>query len=391
MSTTLKSVFPRPPARTTTPASRAKKARPGMKAPTRDNITAATDLDLNAKACQETRVSNGTTAPWPGNLHMVPNATARCALFGCARRTAAKGTVYGERTLRETDEGVLKYIGPDLDQNDAVIWQLALAWCRASGKPIGQEVDFVFNDWCRVLERSESSGHVNDVIMKSLERLASGTLKYETKVSVDVFHLIAAAGRNKTTGKGYVQIDHRAAAWLGADTSELDLHRKVKLKSNLASWMHDHFSTSSTPYPMNLSTLRDLSGTNQDLALRMFRIRVLDAIDELQKCDPPLFTAETRVEKKDNGDYSLIVVKATNSRIVPMKRTEQAAPVAQAEPMKLVAQPAPVAEPKAQSATVLPMTHKAATKNVRLNAYGEVETRSAAEIQAASQRARVAL
>ncbi len=390
MSTTRKSVFPLPSARTTTPAARAKKARPGMKAPTRANITPANDLNLNAKACQEAKATKVATAPWPGNLHMVPNATARCALFGCARRTAAKGTVYGERILRATDEGVLKYIGPDLDQNDAVIWQLALAWCRASGQPIGQEVDFVFNDWCRVLERSESSGHVNDVIMKSLGRLASGTLKHETKVSEDVFHLIAAAGRNKTTGKGYVQIDHRAAAWLGADTSELDLHRKVKLKSNLASWMHDHFSTSSTPYPMNLSTLRDLSGTNQDLPLRMFRIRVLDAIDELQKCDPPLFTEETRVEKKDNGDYSLIVVKATNSRIVPLKRAEQVAPVGTAEPVTIDVPPAPVSAP-VQTAADPTMERAATPKRTRLNAYGEVETRSAAEIQAAHQRSRVAL
>jgi hypothetical protein len=391
-TTNLQSAFPHPSARTITPAARAKKkVRPGMRAPTRVNITPVDDLAIDAKACQEpTKAAEGTTAPWPGNLHMVPNATARSALFGCARRMAATGTVYRERVLHSTDDHVLKYLGPDLDQNDAEVWQLALAWCRDSGKPMGQEVDFAFNDWCRVLGRSESSGHINDIIMQSLTRLANGTVTDDTKDQEDVFHLIQGAGRNKKTGKGYVKIDHRAAKWLGSDTSELHLRRKVTLKSNIAKWMHDHFSTSSTPYPMNLSTLRDISGTSQDLPLRTFRIRVLSAIEELQQCEPPLFGPESRVEKKSNGDYSLIVVKATNSRIVPPKRLDEAAPA--------VAAPAPVVKAPSQPVVAVRADYTPASRvpqsapdRVQVNEYGEVDKRTAAEKQAARQRSRVAL
>ncbi|HDR9236638.1 TPA: hypothetical protein QDB43_000323 [Burkholderia vietnamiensis] len=383
MSTT-KSVFPVPAARTTNAAARTRQSgKLGMKATTRANITPAYDLGIDSKALQGEGFGRpaAKTAAWPGNLNMVPNAMARCALFGCARRTAGTQNVVRERVLASSDQYRVTYVGVDLDQNDCEVWELALAWCRQSGKKMGERVYFTFNDWCRILERPESHGVVNDLIIQSLERLMGAFLKIETSQEDGWVHVIDEVGRDKTTGRAYVTINHKVAPWLAADATEIDLKRKVKLKSTLAKWMHDYYSTSSSPFAMNLSTLMERSGS-ADIPMRNFRIRVVKAVEELQQCEPPLFAPETRVAKKGNGEYALFVEKETNSRIVPPKREALEAPAEVALPEQPAApqpQPVPVATPMVT------------LKKPRLNAYGELEIRSAAEIQAAHQRARVAL
>lgn len=383
MSTT-KSVFPRPAACSGNPAPRGRTSgKLGMKATTRANITPAYDLGIDPKSHQGDGAGApaGKTAAWPGNLNMVPNAMARCALFGCARRTVDTQNVVRERVLASSDQYRVTYVGVDLDQNDCEVWELALAWCRQSGKKMGERVYFTFNEWCRVLERPESHGVVNDLIIQSLERLMGAFLKIETSQEDGWVHVIDEVGRDKASGRAYVTINHKVAPWLAADATEIDLKRKVKLKSTLAKWMHDYYSTSSSPFMMNLSILMERSGS-ADIPMRNFRIRVVKAVEELQQCEAPLFAPATRVAKKENGEYALFVEKATNSRIIPPKREAVEAPVEVALPQQPAApqpQPVPVATPM-----VTP-------KKPRLNAYGELETRSAAEIQAAHQRARVAL
>lgn len=387
-----KSVFPRPTARPNAPAARPRASHKlGMKATTRPNIVPAGVLDIDPKANQEERRGEamGITAAWPGNLNMVPNAMARCALFGCARRTADTQNIVRERVLASSDQYRVTYVGVDLDQNDCEVWELALAWCRQSGKKMGERVYFTFNEWCRVLERPESHGVVNDLIIQSLERLMGAFLKVETTADEGWIHVIDEVGRDKTTGRAYVAINHKVAPWLAADATEIDLKRKVKLKSTLAKWMHDYFSTSSALYPMNLSTLMERSGS-ADVPMRNFRIRVIKAVEELQHCEPPLFGPGSGVEKKENGEYALCVVKASNSRILPTKSREQPAdqaPVARGATATVTTLPTPSQRQASQTSA----TPKPAVKNVRLNAYGEVDVRSAAEIAAAHQRSRVAL
>jgi len=326
MSTTnLTLVFPHPKARTTLPArQRPTRNKIGMKNPTRANIIPATDLGFDSRSQQvgTAVLTPGDTAPWPGNLNMVPNAMIRSALFGCTRRVGNDGQIVRERVLASSDQYRVTYRGQDLDQNDCEVWELALAWCRQSGKKIGERVFFAFNDWCRILNRPANHGTANDLIIQSLERLMGGFLKIEHSMKEDWIHVINEVGRDIATGRAYVSINPRVAPWLAVDSTEIDLRRRVTLKSDLSCWLHDYYSTSSTPYPMNLTTLMERSGSNPDIPMRNFRIRVIKAVEELQQCTPPLFAPETRVEKKQNGEYALFVVKATNSRILPVKRAE---------------------------------------------------------------------
>ncbi|MCA8448949.1 plasmid replication initiator TrfA [Burkholderia vietnamiensis] len=355
-----RSVFPRPKSGTASTSKPAKSRKPGMKAPTRANITPVDDQDLRPIASHANRFTeipaNRRTAPWPGNLDMEPNAMSRSAVFGCSRRKGTGAMMLTERILPSQSQYVVKYAGPDLDQSDSEVWQVALSWCRASGKPMGTTVWFAFNDWCRILNRSENDGHVNDGIMQSLERLGHAIVKWDSLAEKGFASLLINAGQDKKFGRGYLTLNADLVERLMWDCTELHLRRKVRLKSNLAKWMHDYFSTSSTPHPHNLTTLLDLSGTPSNTPMSNFRVRVLKAVDELKECDPPLFAPETRVAKKANGEYALFVVKATNSRILPPKRAQEpvqpvvVAPAAPALPAPVPAPAEPVVTTRKPSA-----------------------------------------
>jgi hypothetical protein len=123
--------------------------------------------------------------------------------------------------------------------------------------------------------------------------------------------------------------------------------------------MHDYFSTHSHPIPMALDRLQQLSGMAANTALRNVRIKVREAIEELQTCEPPLFAKGTVIE----GD-KLHVVKATNSLFRP---------------------PKPVAVATVPPQAVVPLADDTRDASV------ERDRRSTAEKAAARQRSRVAL
>lgn len=284
----------------------------GTKATTRNNITRVEDLDLRevaTKAQHELPSPSEECRPWPTwRLLMEPNVFSRSALFGCAERKVMVGMAYPERVLPSASNYTVMYRGPDLDQKDSEVWQAILTYCRASGLPIGAKVTFAFNDLCRVLDRSVSSGPVNDAIMDSLNRLGAVRLTWSSEVSEGFTSLITSSGRNKATGKGFVRLNCDVANMLRADCTELHLRRKVRLKSSLAKWLHDYCSTSSQTVPIqpHLSTLQTLSGSNPDLDPKEFRRNMKAAIVELQECDPPLLGPNTRIVKKSKGVYAYV-------------------------------------------------------------------------------------
>ncbi|HDR8994462.1 TPA: hypothetical protein QDB01_000339 [Burkholderia vietnamiensis] len=338
------------------PVSQSKARRAGMKDPTRSNITPATPLGIDFKSKQPSGiVASGITKPWPGNLNMIPNSVIRSSLFGCARITGKRRDLFHDRVLATSKQYNVRYHGYEHDQRDCEVWELAFATARQSGKPMGAVVHFSFNDWCRILGRPINDYRTNHEIVESLFRLKTGVFIVKYPDGIECWYQpIGNVERDTITGRATLIIDPRTLDWLTHDTTEIDLKRKASLTSSLAKWMHDFFSTSSTPRPMKLSTLQVRSGSSLTIQPSNFRNAVLDAVEGLKRCDPPLFAEETRVEeaKKKPGQRSkehyLVVVKATNSRIrPPVKKTKApAATAASSQPVASVALPSPAAEPR---------------------------------------------
>jgi hypothetical protein len=388
MSTHLRQVFPHPSAnapaagasvamRGRHPSAGRRKAPTGLKkSATRSDILAIAPIVVRSAEPMPgiVRASGRGFAPaadWPIGLPMVPNLVSRSALFSCVRTVvpneqdedAAVPRIVGvviEKRVASTSQYKVVYRGEVLNQADGEVWQVAILSARQAGAA-GLPVTFSLNEWCRVLNRRENDQRTNTAIVRSLKRLMGAFLMVENRESgEDVWvNLIERVKRDPNSGRYMISINPLIVSLFTDDVTEIDLRRKARLRSSLAKWMHDYFSTHSHPIPMALERLQDLSGMAMNTALRNVRIKVREAIEELQTCEPPLFAKGTVIE-----DDKLHVVKATNSLFRP---------------------PKPVAV-----ATVLPQAVVPLADDTR-DASVERDRRSTAEKAAARQRSRVAL
>ena len=389
MSTHLRQVFLRPganaPAAGASAATRGRQPLVGRrkasdgpkKSATRSDILAVAPIVVGSAEPMPgiVRAAGRGFAPaadWPTGLPMVPNLVSRSALFSCVRtvipsepdeEVVAAPRVVGvviEKRVASTSQYKVVYRGEVLNQADGEVWQVAILTARQAGAA-GTPVTFSLNEWCRILNRRENDQRTNSAIVRSLKRLMGAFLMVENRESgEDVWvNLIERVKRDPTSGRYMISINPLIVSLFTDDVTEIDLRRKARLRSSLAKWMHDYFSTHSHPIPIALDRLQELSGMAANTALRNVRIKVREAVEELQTCEPPLFARGTVVE----GD-KLHVVKATNSLFRPSK---------------------PVAVATVPSQAVVPQADDTR------DALAERDRRSAAEKAAARQRARVAL
>ncbi|TAM29604.1 MAG: hypothetical protein EPN59_11695 [Paraburkholderia sp.] len=384
MSAHLRQVFPRPGADApawTSAATRGRQPSVGRrkalggpkKSATRSDILAIAPIVVRSAEPMPgiVRAAGRGFAPaadWPASLPMVPNLVSRSALFSCVRTVvpdedAAASRIVGvviEKRVASTSQYKVVYRGEVLNQADGEVWQVAILTARQAGAA-GLPVTFSLNEWCRILNRRENDQRTNAAIVRSLKRLMGAFLMVENRESgEDVWvNLIERVKRDPTSGRYMISINPLIVSLFTDDVTEIDLRRKARLRSSLAKWMHDYFSTHSHPIPIALDRLQELSGMAVNTALRNVRIKVREAIEELQTCEPPLFAKGTVIE-----DDKLHVVKATNSLFRP---------------------PKPVAV-----ATVPPQAAAPLADDTR-DASVEHDRRSTAEKAAARQRSRVAL
>ncbi|PMS16546.1 hypothetical protein C0Z18_23625 [Trinickia dabaoshanensis] len=388
MSTHLRQVFPRPganvPAAGASAATRRRQLSVGRrkasdgakKSATRSDILPIAPIIVRSAEpmpgiVRATGRGFAPAADWPIGLPMVPNLVSRSALFSCVRTVvpnepdedASAPRIVGvviEKRVASTSQYKVVYRGEVLNQADGEVWQVAILTARQAGAA-GLPVTFSLNEWCRVLNRRENDQRTNTAIVRSLKRLMGAFLMVENRESgEDVWvNLIERVKRDPTSGRYMISINPLIVSLFTDDVTEIDLRRKARLRSSLAKWMHDYFSTHSHPIPMALERLQELSGMAANTALRNVRIKVREAIEELQTCEPPLFAKGTVIERD-----KLHVVKATNSLFRPPK------------PVVVATVP-----PKA----VMPLADDIS------DALAERDRRSTAEKAAARQRSRVAL
>lgn len=316
------SVFHRPVAK----VSPAPAERPTAKGGTRARAVAVTPIEATGQASTALVRSERSdpVVEWPSVQQSLPNVISRSALFTCTRPekpikndvSAADEyaprvvNVVVERRIPSMPQYKVMYRGEILNQADAEVWQMALLDAHNAGK-MGTPVTFSLNAWCRTLDRTENDPRTNQSIINSLTRLKGATVIVENNETgiVDTVSLIEAFRRDKNTGRCTYSIHPVLATLLQGDTTVVDLWRRARVRSSLAKWMHDFYSTHSDPIPVTIDMLHTLSGSSA--VKRNFRLRVREAIEELQTCEPPLFAKGTRVEND-----RLHVVKATNSYFV---------------------------------------------------------------------------
>lgn len=248
-------------------------------------------------------------SPWPVTKFGIPNKMLRNALFGIQR----------ERTINHNEELVfncpgeitLKYSGPELNQDDSIVWQMIIRAVRHNQVPMGSLVQLSTQEMLSALGRSD--GGVNFKWLKScMDRLSSALINIDTPTDETKSYLLVGYKIDKKTKKIYVGISSFLYPLFIGDLTDIDLIRKATLKSQLARWLHDFYSSHSNPFPYSLEKIKELSRSNKQNS--KFKIMIKEAIDELKLCSPPLFSEESHFDEKSNN---LIIFKATNSPGLP--------------------------------------------------------------------------
>lgn len=254
-------------------------------------------------------------SPWPVSKFGIPNKMLRNALFGIQRERSTLNH-NEELVFNCPGEIVLKYSGPELNQDDSIVWQMIVRAVRHNQVPMGSLIQLSTQDMLNALGRTD--GGINFKWLKScMDRLSSALIHIDTPSDETKSYLLVGYKIDKKTKKIYVGISAFLYPLFMGDLTDIDLIRKATLKSQLARWLHDFYSSHSNPFPYSLEKIKELSRSNKQNS--KFKIMIKEAIEELKNCTPPLFSKESYFDDNTNN---LIIHKATNSPGLPPVKQE---------------------------------------------------------------------
>jgi len=223
---------------------------------------------------------------WPEKTRGVPNLCLRSALFGVikrGRRRAVKGEIIA------AVKGLnIRYTGWRLDQGDFDVLVQALhlqtrhiertpeyyirfqvkSFLRSIGRQSGKSGREWLKDWFR---RLTATAVVINVDVNN--RFMNGKYTY-TGSLVDEFYY------NDQEQTYFLKINSKLAELFDAGWTQLQWQQRLRLKTNLAKWLHGFYASHRSPYPMKVATLKHLCGSDCK-RLVDYRRSIRRAMDEL--------------------------------------------------------------------------------------------------------------
>lgn len=215
---------------------------------------------------------------WPDAVRAAPNAILRSALFAVIARGKRKTFARYERIA--SVEGVeIHYKGEALDQGDLDVWLAILHLAR--NRPAGHEFRTTSYALLKMLGRADTASNRNRLADR-IDRLYECSLKFTYNGGMYKGRLLPEVARDPENKQWAFSITPRMAALFGrVHYSQVDaaIRRALDGKS-LAQWLHCFYSSHAKPYPMNVTTLMRLSGSNNDTP-RSANQKVRKALEEI--------------------------------------------------------------------------------------------------------------
>jgi len=237
---------------------------------------------------------------WPDSVRGLPNTVLRSALFGAIKR--------GPRNFQQgrevaTIQGVkILFTGPQLDQADLDVWMQCLHLARTEG--VGCRIEFSFHGFLKSIGRA-NGGKNSEWLLNAFRRLTASVVEITDGKNTYLGPLIHHAKRNEETGHYAIEINPAINA-LFSDTgwTQVEFDQRMALKRQpLAQWLHGFYSTHAKPYPMKVSTLHELCGSETQ-QMKHFRSELKKALTKLNE----LSGWEWQIDSKD-----LVHIKKTPS------------------------------------------------------------------------------
>jgi hypothetical protein len=225
---------------------------------------------------------------WPGTTRGVPNLCLRSALFRVVRR-GARRAVKGE-TIASVAGLNIRYTGWQLDQGDFDV--LAQAFHLQSSqrhmeKIYLEYINFRIKSFLRSIGRQPGKSG-REWLKESFRRLTATAIE----IDIEIRHTLtneafAYAGplidefihseREQTYS---LKINPRLAELFNAGWTQIQWHQRLRLKTDLAKWLHGFYASHKEPYSIKVITLKILCGSNCH-RLVDFRRSLRMAMDEL--------------------------------------------------------------------------------------------------------------
>jgi TrfA protein len=220
---------------------------------------------------------------WREDRRGTPNDFLRSALFAAIQskdRKMLDGVV-----LVSQKNMTVRFTGKQLNQEDLDVWEAIL---HLSNKiPLGTEVSLTGYSILKAL-KLPIGGEQRRRLEESIDRLTGCFIKLDLTEENSRYKyggsLIEKYLKNENTGH-YLVVMSRELTRLFApdDWTAINFDQRLQLRSKLlAQFLHGYYSSHEKPYPVKISTLRELSGSvNKQPA--SFKRQVKTALDTLTK------------------------------------------------------------------------------------------------------------
>lgn len=231
--------------------------------------------------------ANPPIPTWPDQKRGIPNLCLRSALFGVIQRGRRKAV------KRETIAAIsglnIRYTGWRLDQGDFDV--LAHSLHLASHQSTGQYVQFTAKGFLRGIGRSHGKSG-REWLKDSLRRLTASAVEIRLEVQ-------SHFGREAFSYTGslldefyyteedqtyFLKFNAKLATLFDAGWTQLQWQQRLALRTDLAKWLHGFYASHRLPYPMKVSTLQQLCGSDCG-RLSDFRSKLRLALNELVKAE----------------------------------------------------------------------------------------------------------
>lgn len=221
---------------------------------------------------------------WPAQTRGIPNICLRSALFGViqrGRRKAVKGELIA--AVKGLD---IRYTGWRLDQGDFDVLIHALHLVSIQ-QATGGYVQFTGKGFLHGIGRSAGKSG-REWLKDSFRRLTGSaveiTLEVKDTYGTDSYTYAGSLLEEfvyNTSSQGYfLKINPKLATLFNAGWTQLQWHQRLKLKTDLAKWLHGFYASHREPYPIKVATLKHLCGSSIS-RLSDFRGKLRRALDEL--------------------------------------------------------------------------------------------------------------
>ena len=215
---------------------------------------------------------------WPDMVRGVPNAALRSALFGAIKKGARP---YLERQKIHSQEGIcIIYTGARLDQGDLDVWQVVLHLMRL--QTLSNECRFKAYQLLKKLGKTDT-GKNRDILNRRLSRMNATGIEVKTigKISYEG-SLIDEVYRDENNREYVIRLNPKLIALFAADQfTQVDWNVRQSLTGHmLAQWLHGYYASHAKPYPLNVSTLLMLSGS-ENMEPRSSRQKLCKALEAL--------------------------------------------------------------------------------------------------------------